>query len=249
MKKLFPAVGLCLGMVLASPGHTAVKSVVLVHGAFADGSGWSPVAAILEHDGYTVFVVQEPETTFEADVATTRLVLDRAGPCVLVGHSYGGMVITGAADRALSRVGHLVFLDAAHPRDGESLVHTSPALMNEARRQARVIDGIELVLWPGDDACRNYGITDPSDEAWMQDKLTPHPWKCFDQPLRLANEAAVRKIPYTNINCTWSLKVRPLESARRAREGDRVWEIDTGHDLMITEPKAVAEILLRLPSL
>jgi len=67
MKKLLPAVGLALGMALASVGHSAIKSVVLVHGAFADGSGWSLVAAFLEHDGYTVFVVQEPETTFEAD--------------------------------------------------------------------------------------------------------------------------------------------------------------------------------------
>ena len=74
MKKLLPAVGLALGMALASVGHSAIKSVVLVHGAFADGSGWSLVAAVLEHDGYTVFVVQEPETTFEADVAATRLV-------------------------------------------------------------------------------------------------------------------------------------------------------------------------------
>jgi pimeloyl-ACP methyl ester carboxylesterase len=68
----------------------------LAHGAFADGSGWKPVADILTRDGYTVYVVQEPETTFDADVAATRLILDRSGPCVLVGHSYGGMVITEA---------------------------------------------------------------------------------------------------------------------------------------------------------
>ena len=71
-----------------------MKNVVLVHGAFADGSGWKAVADILQHDGYTVYVVQEPETTFEADVAATRIVLDRSGPCVLVGHSYGGMIIS-----------------------------------------------------------------------------------------------------------------------------------------------------------
>src|SRR5205823_7587257 len=103
---------------LASVGHSAIKSVVLVHGAFADGSGWSLVAALLKHDGYTVFVVQEPETTFEADVAATRLVLDRCGPCVLVGHSYGGMIITEAGGHRCVKA--LVDVTACQPHVGES---------------------------------------------------------------------------------------------------------------------------------
>jgi pimeloyl-ACP methyl ester carboxylesterase len=61
------------------PAHAQVKSVVLVHGAFADGSGWKPVADILQSHGYAVRVVQEPETSFAADVAATRRVLDKAG--------------------------------------------------------------------------------------------------------------------------------------------------------------------------
>jgi pimeloyl-ACP methyl ester carboxylesterase len=107
-----------LGVGLASSGHAGVRSVVLVHGAFADGSGWKPVADVLRHDGYTVFVVQEPETTFEADVAATRLVLDRAGPCVLVGHSYGGMIITEAWVHP--SVKSLVYVAAFQPDVGES---------------------------------------------------------------------------------------------------------------------------------
>jgi hypothetical protein len=70
MKKLLLAVTV-LVMALAPLAHAAVKSIVLVHGAFADGSGWKPVAGLLEHDGYTVYIVQEPETSFEADVAAT----------------------------------------------------------------------------------------------------------------------------------------------------------------------------------
>jgi pimeloyl-ACP methyl ester carboxylesterase len=96
----------------------SVKNVVLVHGAFADGSGWKPVADILERDGYSVYVVQEPETTFEADVAATRLVLDRSGPCVLVGHSYGGMIITQAGVHPAVR--GLVYVAAFQPAVGES---------------------------------------------------------------------------------------------------------------------------------
>lgn len=118
MKILSLAVTLTLGATLAAVGHAAVKSVVLVHGAFADGSGWQPVAEILMRDGYSVFVVQEPETTFEADVAATRLVLDRSGPCVLVGHSYGGMIITEAGVH--SSVKALVYVAAFEPAVGES---------------------------------------------------------------------------------------------------------------------------------
>src|SRR5258708_25842607 len=96
MKTVAPALITSLGLLLASVGPAAVKNAVLVHGAFADGSGWKPVADVLRHDGFTVYVIQEPETTFEADVAATRLVLDRSWPCVLVGHSYGGMTVPHA---------------------------------------------------------------------------------------------------------------------------------------------------------
>jgi pimeloyl-ACP methyl ester carboxylesterase len=97
--------------------NAAVKTVVLVHGAFAD---WQPVARILERDGYAVQIVQEPETSFAADVQATRLVLDKAGPCVLVGHSYGGMVITQAGDHP--NVRSLVYLAAFEPDVGESAI-------------------------------------------------------------------------------------------------------------------------------
>src|SRR5262249_20683812 len=80
----------------SSPAYAAVKTIVLVHGAFADGSGWMPVADILHSHGYSVHIVQPPETSLAADVAATRRILDKAGPCVLVGHSYGGMIITEA---------------------------------------------------------------------------------------------------------------------------------------------------------
>ena len=77
--------------------NSPVKNVVLVHGAWADGSGWRGVYDILVKDGYNVSLVQEPETTFQEDVATTKRVLAlQDGPCILVAHSYGGAVITEA---------------------------------------------------------------------------------------------------------------------------------------------------------
>ena len=96
MKRLILALLTGAAFAASSPAYAAVKTIVLVHGAFADGSGWNAVADILLSHGYSVLVVQEPETSFAADVAATRRVLDKAGPCVLVGHSYGGMIITEA---------------------------------------------------------------------------------------------------------------------------------------------------------
>ncbi|MGD0867338.1 MAG: alpha/beta fold hydrolase, partial [Rhizomicrobium sp.] len=83
------------GGAVAAP--TGIKNVVLVHGAFADGSGWEAVAKILEKDGYKVSVPQPPETSYAADQKYTKAAIDAmGGPVVLVGHSYGGSIITEA---------------------------------------------------------------------------------------------------------------------------------------------------------
>jgi pimeloyl-ACP methyl ester carboxylesterase len=181
------------------------------------------------------------------DVVNT-LVFEDLRNVVLVGHSYGGMIITGVADRAADRVGHLVYLDAATPKNGQSLVDVAGPVILAARQGSRVIDGVELVLFPGTDPLNFYGVRDPEQIAWMKPKLTPHPWKCFEQKLVLRNEAAMRKIPQTHIVCTSTLATRNVPELEAASDG-RVWDIDTGHDLMITEPEAVAEMLLRIASI
>jgi pimeloyl-ACP methyl ester carboxylesterase len=164
---------------------------------------------------------------------------------ILVGHSYGGMVITGVADRALDRIGWLVYLDASTPKNGESLVDRAPVI-TRAYEEVRTINGVEVVLGPDSKSNVNLGVTDPEQLAWMTAKLTPHPWKCFSQPIRLTDEAAVRRLRRASINCTPTLKMKPAETRAEALDAERVWEIDTGHDLMITEPEATAAMLLEL---
>jgi len=96
-------------------------AIVLVHGAFADATGWQKVIPILERDGYTVTAVQNPLTSLAADVATTRRVIEaEKGPVIVVGHSYGGAVITLAA-AGLPQVKGLVYVAAFAPDEGESL--------------------------------------------------------------------------------------------------------------------------------
>ena len=118
MKSLVSAMVAVTALAVACPAGAAVKTIVLVHGAFSDGSGWKPVADILERDGYSVRAVQQPETSFEDDLAATRRVLDKAGPCVLVGHSYAGMIITELGVHPA--VKSLVYVVAFQPEVGES---------------------------------------------------------------------------------------------------------------------------------
>jgi len=103
---------------VAQTSGTPIKNIVLVHGAWADGSGWRGVYDILVKDGYNVSIVQEPETSFKDDVAATKRVLAlQDGPCILVAHSYGGSVITEAGNDP-SVVG-LVYIAAHMPDAGE----------------------------------------------------------------------------------------------------------------------------------
>src|SRR5258708_7722619 len=110
-----------------------VRNIVLVHGAWADGSGWKGVYDILVKDGYNVSIVQEPETSFEDDVTATKRVLAfQDGPCILVGHSYGGAVITEAGTDP-SVVG-LVYI-AAHMLDaGEDEADDGKRFPNDPRK-------------------------------------------------------------------------------------------------------------------
>jgi pimeloyl-ACP methyl ester carboxylesterase len=189
-----------------------MATYVLVHGGAHGGWCYRYVATILRSAGHDVHTptltglgerahLLDPGIDLDTHITDVVAVLhyEDLRDVILVGHSYGGMVITGVADRALDRISHLVYLDAATPVNGESLAELAAPLMNAARRQARVVDGVELVLYPGTEPLPNYGVTDPDDIAWMG--------------------------------------------------AGRLWDIDTGHDLMITEPQAVADLLLRLASL
>jgi pimeloyl-ACP methyl ester carboxylesterase len=238
-----------------------MATFVLVHGGGHGGWCYNRITPLLRAAGHEVSTptltglgerkhLVRPDIDLDTHITDVVHVLEYEDltDVILLGHSYGGMVITGVADRAGSRIAHLVYLDAAHPRNGQSLADLTPEMMGMAHSEMRVVDGVELVLFPDSQAMAYMGVTDPQDFAWMTSKITPHPWKCFTQKLRLHDEAAVRRIPRTNINCTVSLGMSTDERRARQLDGVRNFEIDTGHDLMITEPKAVAEMLLQVAS-
>ena len=186
----------------------------------ADGA-ISASARILRKFGHEVYAptmtgLGERSHLLDHDVDLQRHIEDVAAvlhyedlrEVILVGHSYGGMVITGVADRSAERVGRLVYLDAATPVNGQSLHDVAGPVIEAVRPLGETVDGMELVLLPAPDAGLLYGVTDPTDLAWMSQRLTPHPWQCFTQPLALANEAALWAIPQYHIVCTSTVATR-----------------------------------------
>ncbi len=238
-----------------------MATYVLVHGAGHGGWCYQRVARRLRAAGHEVHApsltglgerahLLTPETSLSTHIEdVVRLIeMEDLSDVILAGHSYGGMVITGVAGRVPGRIGHLVFLDAAIPADGEALEDSSPAVREGIKSESRVVDGVELVLWPDQPVARAiYGVSDEADWAWMRERLRPHPWKCFEEKLVLADPAAVAKIPRTIINCPSTLAMRERnENLDRYFAGENVWTVETGHDLMITEPEKTAGLLLRL---
>jgi len=236
-----------------------MATFVLVHGGGHGGWCYQRVARLLRADGHDAYTptltglgershLLRPGIDLDTHITDVVNVLRFEGlhDVVLVGHSYGGMVITGVGDRAADRIGKLVYLYAATPKNGESLVDHAGPVINAVRTYGEVVDGIELVLLPTPELGRFYGVTDDGDVAWMDDKLTGHPWACFEQPLRMEHEDALWAIPQYHIVCTEHVATRDQELMAKARAEGRYWEIDTGHDLMITEPQFVADALLEV---
>ncbi len=236
-----------------------MATFVLVHGGGHGGWCYQSVAKILRAQGHEVYA---PSLTGLADrehllsdavdlnMHITDIVkliqFEDLNNVILVGHSYGGMVITGVADRVTDRIANLVYLDAAFPENGQSLVDHAGEVILAAREKMRVVDSIELVLFPGDDPMGFYGVTDPDQIAWMKPKLTPHPWRCFEQQLVLNNEAEMRAIPISFVFSAVQIDSLTDEIRQQIREftQGRFWEINTGHDLMISEPELTANALL-----
>src|SRR5258705_413861 len=148
-----------------------MATFVLVHGGGHGGWCYQRVAPLLRAAGHDVYTptltgLGERAHVLRADLdldfhvgdIVNVLHFDDLRDVILVGHSYGGMVITGVADRATDRVGKLVYLDAATPKNGESLVDHAGPVINAVRPYGEVVDGIELVLLPGPQAGRLYGV-------------------------------------------------------------------------------------------
>jgi pimeloyl-ACP methyl ester carboxylesterase len=224
------------------PQNQAVRNVVLVHGAFADGSGWRGVYDQLTGRGYRVTIVQNPLTSLADDVAATKRVLDRQqGPTILVGHSYGGTVITEAGTDP--KVAGLVYVSALAPDVGESTgsqfkdIPPPPEFVIETGKDGYGFVSLEKfkIGFAGD--------TSDADAAFLRDSQVPINMSIFET--KVAN-AAWKSKPSWAVIATQDKAIDPKLLRHTAeRIGAKITEVKGSHVVFVTQPKAVADAIDR----
>ena len=218
----------------------AVRNIVLVHGAFADGSGWESVAGLLEKDGYSVFVVQQPETSFGDDVkATQRTLSGLDGPVVLVGHSYGGSVITEAGNDP--KVVALVYIAAFLPDTGESTLALIEKMPPASKGVKQTPDGY-LYFDPTVFAADFCADVPAAKAHFMARSQVLTAAGAFSTPI--AN-AAWRSKPSWGLVAGADRTINPdLERWMYQRANSRVTEVKgSSHAVYLSHPKAVAALI------
>ncbi len=217
------------------------SNVVLVHGGFVDGSGWQGVYNILTRDGYNVTVVQNPTLSLEGDVAATRRIIDeQPGPVVLVGHSYGGAVITEAGTH--DRVAALGYICAFAPDTGES-VNTLIADPPPGAPVPPILPPKDGFLFLDRDKFHGSFAGDlPADQAaFMADSQVP--WG-VDALAGTISEPAWRTKPAWYLITTQDKMIPPAaQRAMSERAGATVTEVAASHSVYVSKPDAVANLI------
>jgi len=161
---------------------------------------------------------------------------------VLVGHSYAGQVVTAVADRRPAAVARRVHLDAFVGSDGEAARDLLPETVEHHWAESAAEQGFGWLV-----PVRKLsvlGVTEQADVDWLLPKLTPHPWKTYTDPLRLTG--AVDEVSAAFVECVSWMRVFRAQADRARERGWPVHELDTGHEAMVTAPKALADVLLEL---
>lgn len=233
-----------LAVLAGSPALAApVKNIVLVHGAWADGSGWQAVYDILKKDGYTVTVVSNPLTTLADDVAATDRVIERQdGPVILVGHSYGGAVITEAGDN--EKVAGLVYAAAFVPDVGESVLGLLPKDGPQPPIEVTK-DGFIFFSDGAYQAAFAAGV--PVAEAdFMQASQVPLSVAAGNTPLTVA---AWKSKPSWYVVATDDLIIPPdAERGMAQRAGATTTEMPGGHIAFVVDPQPVVDAIEKAAS-
>jgi pimeloyl-ACP methyl ester carboxylesterase len=245
------------------PDHTRLRETgamqanfVLVHGAWHGGWCWRPVATQLRAAGARVFTptltglgcryhLRGPAIGFDTHVTDIEalLVTEELDDVILVGHSYGGAVIEAVADRVRDRLRRLVFLDGTLLEPGESTFDffgTDEARVAKMRAQA--VDSIGVTVPPP----KIFGVaeSDTDTNAWLARRLTPHPLKSFEDRFALPHGGA-HDVPALLVHAVQPPFPGLERSVERARaRGWRTFELQAGHDAMVTHPDLVSALLL-----
>lgn len=217
------------------------KNIVIVHGAFADASGWEAVFNILKNDGYNVTLVQNPLTSLEDDVAATERALEKQdGPVVLVGHSWGGSVITQAG--VSDKVAVLVYVAAFVPEIGESTLGLATAEAPAPENGILPPDDKGFIYYDKKKFHAGFAADVNSEKAdFMYASQGPIAAKAFTTPL---TRAAWKTKPSYAIVATEDKSINPsLERMMYKRAGAVVTELSGSHVLFISKAKEVAAVI------
>ncbi len=239
------------------PRQRSQLTFVLIHGAWHGGWCWKKVVPLLRADGHQVYTptltglgerrhLASPQVNLSTHIQDVAAVLDFEDlhDVVLVGHSYAGFVIAGVAAQAKARVGHVVFLDAFLPEDGKSMLDYNPlppGFHDVVQRQG---DGWRLPL---PFTLADFGVSDPTDVAWVTPRITDQPFATFTEALKLPADS-FGGLRSSYIRTTDGEPFEPA-ATRAAAAGFNVSEMtDAGHDVMITQPRELVPRLVELSS-
>jgi len=241
-------------------GMQAIPSVptkiyVLVHGAYGGGWIWRYVAEGLRTLGHAVWTptltgLGERAHLLSRQITVDTHIQDVAGlieaeelkDVILVGHSYGGMVVTGVADRVPDYIQHIVYLDALIPRDGDTAFAILPPGLADSRRTAAREQGRGIALpVPGPDA---FPIPDGPAKDWFMRRLCLHPFGTYDSPVRLTRPVgAGRPVTYVSYTEPPLASIEPSRERARAKAGWRYLELAVPHDVEVPMPGTVIKLL------
>src|SRR5262245_46829785 len=233
---------LLLALASAAQADSSKPAIVLIHGAFADASGWSRVIPILEGDGYFVTAVQIPLTSLSDDVATAKRAVDsQKGPVVLVGHSYGGAVITGAA-AGNPNVKALVYLAAFAPKAGEPLGAPGKNFAQPPLNRALVPDSAGFLYIDRakfhDAFCKDLPDAEARIMAVTQKPLSS---SVFEASI---SAAAWKDIPSWFVVSSQDHAINPdLERFYAKRMGATTREIASSHVAFLSHPQEVVKVI------
>ena len=225
---------------------SAARTVVLVHGGFVDGSGWQGVYSLLKKDGYSVSIVQNPTLSLEGDVAATKRVIDaQSEPVILVGHSYGGAVITEAGNHP--NVAALVYIAAFAPDKGES-VNTLIANPPPGAPVPPILPPQDGFLFLDREKFPASFAADVSAEqaAFMADSQVPWGVEALSGTI---SEPAWRSKPSWYLVATEDRMIPPpAQRSMSARAGSTVVEVAGSHAIYVSQPAAVAALIEKAAS-
>ena len=258
--KTMAIAGLAAGAGGAATAQTAAQTFVLVHGAWHGGWCWSRVADRLRTAGHQVFTptqtgLGERRHLLSKDITLDTFIKDivnvieaeELSNVILVGHSFGGLAISGTADAMPDRIRHLVYLDSLMVEGGKSPFDSLPPDVVAARRKAaeETSGGLSLPAPPPS----AFGVSDAKDTDWVKRRLTPHPLGTYTSTLNIKGPVG-NNLPRTYIHCT-TPSYAALQGSRnwvKAQQGWRWAEIATGHDAMVMAPEELTRMLIGVTS-